>query len=353
MNLLEFLEGKKGENLATGALAYLLLHSAELRTVFFDLLSDISPDGPLGESSQFGFYLEDALSEGRIDLIVESDSAVIGIEAKFGAQFQDGQPRKYLDGVTERANKLQEARNRGVVQRFLVVLAPESREGEIETHVSEQDPKGRCVFLGWQRVFQSFESYRQHNGLGLIDTFLLNQAAAYVRKYIGDTRELARLLPHIGKRFKAHGSQAQKDLLELIWRLIPQELTKLYTYGGGSKHSGWYIYPHSKIAPLAWIGFFDCGSVKPFSSGVDHIAVGSMLFVASKNPLFVKQIPKPDRFEPCPADWQEYTLWRVPFVSGDNAWTALDTWQGKLEPIIKTLQSIATEDTLGRSSSAV
>jgi len=135
--------------------------------------------------------------------------------------------------------------------------------------------------------------------------------------------------------------------------LIPQELTKLYTYGGGTKHSGWYIYPHGKTAPLAWIGFFDCGSVKPVSSGVDHTAVGSMLFVASKNPAFVQKIPAPDKFEPCSPDWQGYTFWRAPFVSTDTTWTELDTWRKTLAPIIKTLESIAPEVTVDQVSSAV
>ena len=359
MNFLEFLEGKKGENLATGALAYLLLQSADLRVVFFELLSDASPQGPLGPSAQFGFYLEEALDEsdphrtdpdgmsseraarinhGRIDLIIESDAAVIGIEAKFGAQFQEGQPKKYLEGVKRRAGALKQARGREQVQEFLVVLAPESRKSEIEKHLKENGEKENCVFLGWGGVLEKFETYRKEKGLGIVDSFLLNQVSQYVRKYTGGSRELARLLPHIGRPFTSHGSPAQKEILELIWRQIPQDLTEEYTYGAGAKHVGWYMNRSAMKTSLAWVGFLDSSAVRHVTAKEAAGVAGSTLYFASKHQSFIDRIPEELKYEPLSWNWNGWYFWRIPFDEQKPEWKDLGKWQEQIDKVTEALR---------------
>ena len=371
MNLLEFLEGKKGENLATGALAYLLLQSADLRAVFFDLLSDASPQGPLGPSAQFGFYLEQALSnvdplrtdpdgmsservaridQGRIDLVIESDAAVIGLEAKFGAQFQQGQPKKYLEGVKRRAGALKQVRGREQVQEFLVVLAPESRKSEIERHIKEQGEQENCVFLGWGGVLEKFETYRKEKGLGIVDSFLLNQVSQYVRKYTGGSRELARLLPHIGRPFTSHGSPAQKELLELIWRQIPQDLTEEYTYGAGAKHVGWYMYPSTMNTSLAWVGFVESRAVRRVTAKEEAGVARSTLYFASKHQAFIDSIPEELKYEPLLSTWTGWYFWRIPFDDQKPEWKALGKWQEHIDKVAKALRPIIDANTEANSS---
>ncbi len=99
LNIFAEFEGLSGENLSSAILHYLLLNSEEVREVLIDYLSNNSPQGLIRAYEHFSVRKEyptydKALGNGRLDLLIQVDNFAIGIENKFHASFQDGQPEK-------------------------------------------------------------------------------------------------------------------------------------------------------------------------------------------------------------------------------------------------------------------
>lgn len=93
INLFKELEGKKGEVMAVAALRYLLMRNRPLREHFFRAMGESVSYSLFDDVEYFGCMLEVACNSKdesndkkggppRIDMIVESNSAIIGIEAK-------------------------------------------------------------------------------------------------------------------------------------------------------------------------------------------------------------------------------------------------------------------------------
>ena len=94
MNFFSQIEGLVGENFSSAILRYLLERSPEIRDAFLAMISDVSPFGTIESRERFGSRREVTLKDsdnvgGRIDLFIETDNAVIGIENKFLAAFGD------------------------------------------------------------------------------------------------------------------------------------------------------------------------------------------------------------------------------------------------------------------------
>lgn len=157
MALLVEISGLKGENLCSALLAHLTLRSPEVRAELIRLISDRAPHGPIYVQNQFAVFCEESanaggidedtpeLKRGRIDLVIETDDAVIGIENRFNAPFQEGQPAGYLRLLRQRASDLATIRNTDF-SHVLVVLAPERRASGIDAKIRE-DHLDDCTFL--------------------------------------------------------------------------------------------------------------------------------------------------------------------------------------------------------------
>ena len=173
MNLFSDIENLRGENLASAILRHLIINSPDIREEILKLIDTRSPVGPLVSDSHFSCYLEEATvagttkddsrSRGRIDVVIELDNAIVGIEAKFHAGFQQGQPFKYFPSLEQKAMTLKTLRGAPEYDYFLCVLLPESRTNEvsrlIET-VSEEWTKyaPRCKILTWTEVRAALKS---------------------------------------------------------------------------------------------------------------------------------------------------------------------------------------------------
>lgn len=112
MDIFSEIEGLSGENLGSALLSYLIFNSHEIRDAFISLLSDRSPIGPISYTSHFACRTEypttnKELGDGRLDLLIQLDDVVIGIENKFFANFQNDQPRKYRESILNVASSLQ------------------------------------------------------------------------------------------------------------------------------------------------------------------------------------------------------------------------------------------------------
>ncbi|WP_405237545.1 PD-(D/E)XK nuclease family protein [Lentisalinibacter orientalis] len=229
-NLFTEVEGQRKENLASSALRYLLAESGELRSAFLGLLSSMF--GPIGSSTHFASECEfstsspnnAANSDGRLDLLVETDEALIGIEAKIWAQFQDGQPEKYIPSLIAHAALLKKVRRSSSYPVFLIVLGPESRRAEIEQTLQHKGSDGAfgqlalpCQFLSWSSLLATLEKAAAPQSY---IAFLTRELRLYVAKMEGALANFPALAPHLA-RWEPHGSRWHRDVLGGLWHLIP------------------------------------------------------------------------------------------------------------------------------------
>ena len=97
---------------------------------------------------------EAANQRGRIDLLIETDDFVIGVENKFYAKFEDEQPNKYLKSLKENSQGLTQLRAKYLrhisgSNYMVVVLAPKRRRDEIKP-VIKRNP--HLTSLTWEEV---------------------------------------------------------------------------------------------------------------------------------------------------------------------------------------------------------
>jgi len=109
MEFLRAIEGKSGEELTTACLAFLLEHSPAMRHSVLGEMARAKAIKNTSTDCHFGvrceISTEDAVAAGGfLDLLVETDDSVIGIENKLEAHFQVGQPFKYMDTLERLAN---------------------------------------------------------------------------------------------------------------------------------------------------------------------------------------------------------------------------------------------------------
>jgi len=322
MNLFSEIEGLHGENLASAVLRLLILRSVELRDAFVRLLSRRSPVGPLSCRDTFGCkceaHTEDAEEgSGRVDLLLEVDETVIGVENKFHAEFQPGQPHKYLDHLRQQAEGLSSLRRREP-RYFLVVLAPEAREEESKENLVDDS---QCTFLSWEDTQEALLECRERldrETLVILDVF-----CAYLRDRLAFLPELEEWLPHLRREFPPRGSSFQRYMLGSIWQFFPDQGPKL---GSGKTWAGYYFWDSLK-EPRGWFGFVPSSVIDPPRHG------GAELIIATS----VKVDLDPKWFKPVsitgPAALgagDEERSWIVDF---GPEWNSPSIWRERLEPL--------------------
>src|SRR6266436_552936 len=121
-----------GETQVCGLVNYLLLRSPELRDALIAVINERTPRISLTNSVHFSCTREwsnrrandsGAKGRGRVDILLEVDNDVIGIEAKLNAFLSDDQPCKYVEGVRMHATALAEIR-KPPVHPVIVLLLP-------------------------------------------------------------------------------------------------------------------------------------------------------------------------------------------------------------------------------------
>jgi hypothetical protein len=95
-------------------------------------------------------------------MLIETERWVIGIESKFFAEFQQGQPQKYVQMIKERADPGESNPRR---KPWLIVLAPRARIGMIREKLIGHEHKTlrsiRCSLVAWEALFDNYTSLSQ------------------------------------------------------------------------------------------------------------------------------------------------------------------------------------------------
>jgi len=265
MALINDIEGLKGENLASALLAHLLIRSEPVRRAFVDKISALSKTGPIIVKQQFSVFTEFSTEkQKRVDLLIQTDDAVIGVENKFDASFQEGQPKSYVKLVEDKAAGLGEVW-KAVFQPMLVVLAPKRRERETIKEIEDQKIGRTCVFLAWEELMISLNRENLH-GLAAVDRFLVNELDEHVKAQTGAIN-LEQLVQHLNNPWQDRGSAVVKQFFgQVIWPLVDTSFTDSATYAGARSYHGYILSSGQDERP--WIGFMDA-SVVPDSDSND------------------------------------------------------------------------------------
>ena len=329
MNLFSLIERKSGEELSSAILQYLLLRSPMARELLIDLICTSTRVGSITIDSYFSCTAETPTKsedeKGRIDLLLEADNAIVGIENKFNAFFQKGQPKKYSETVEERAREYTKIRGTGY-KWCLIVLAPRVRKNEIERYIDEQGIGEKCFFLAWEDLLERLSSNDQiFDPLGALLVFELRN---YVREQIGFSDSIRRSLFDLDSKWEPWGSESHRRIRDALWSLFPDNFRDNYARGSGGSYCGWYF----QLGDVwHWYGFINAHKVD-IKIRSDR---KSLFMLATTMELPERDLSDDLKFVVEPG-WSNngYKCWILNFKA---SWSDKSRWEDAIQPFLNAV----------------
>lgn len=301
MNLFFELEGLSGEEMGSAGLRLLLLRSLPIRLAVLKFLSAASPIGPLRTDSHFSSYREfptvdEDERKGRLDLVIEVDGAVVGIESKFQAAFTEEQPKKYQSTLTRIAKGLTEARGASV-QHCTFVLGPEARRKEIVEHIASI---ATARFVAWEDLLAQIDGV--HSEADDLSRYIAAELSLFVRRSLSLLPDFEDSLPHMLNSFQESGTPQQRLFLKVLSGILPIE----GALSSGKEYCGFYLTKFDHGFPDRWLGFI------PTSRFGGQVGKSGAVFVlALKHPI-PGLSPDPAIFVPVEPHTRMSFLWTKP-----------------------------------------
>lgn len=336
-NLFEQIEGLKQEEMATKILRYLIIGSSQIRDAFIQFLSDRSRKGPLVSESYFSCMTEfptadDSGINGRIDMLITMDGSVVGLENKFYAPFQDGQPEKYLPQLEEIA-KGQEALFGGAVQHQIFALVPKGRRNDAEISTLKNKPD--VVVVCWEDLIERLS----HIVESLVDpdmTMVLKHFLGYLDSILGFMPDFSRIYKHLRSDWQDKGTPLQRNLLHAIWKFLPLGGIALSM---SKDYVGYYFYKDRSDID-GWIGFVKADRLEKSRAveSNDQRKV-ELVVTVSKGAEPMGYMQDPDKYGLIPVNliskqWfpsgRQHAVWIINF---DEKWGKAEYWSGSLRPL--------------------
>jgi len=348
MNIFSEIEGLKGENFTTAVLRYLLLQSQNLREVFIGLISEKSNLGPILLSSHFACLREyptreiENDSKGRVDLLIETDDFVIGIENKIFADFQTKQPYKYMETLENYAKKLSNLRSEslgalGQLKHLIVVIAPKSRNEDVNKMIEggDESQKNRLLYVTWEDVMVKFEE--QLEGLDRKSELILSVFIDFLRDRLAFVTNFPAIYPHLRNCFENKGSALQREFISKLWQFFPSPGPRM---APTSTYVGYNFWPNnSQNLWNGWYGFVSEGEILE-----KYRKYATELIVST---AFDLHLDKKNEFRKIKlkGSWylgekKEPIAWAVEF---DETWDRPEEWLKALAPIKEAADKIESE----------
>lgn len=331
MNVFSEIEGLDGEDLITAILRILLLRSQEVRERFVGLLAQASHlDGPIEVQSHFSCLLQQTTQDnptaddkgasrwGRLDLLIETDDTVVGVENKLFAAFQPDQPQKYLETVKAWAKGLGNLRHRQL-RHQVAVIAPRSRSQDVKSRIGASHD---FFFLDWETVLETLKKIDR----GMDDTtrVILESFTQFLGDKIEFVPKFGGWVPYL-RRWSEYGTPLQHRVI--------RELQEFFPEGGRRLSNG-----------ESWLGYYCCNMAGWFGyvSSKDQIDDGAQheaeLIVVTSFPVAFSQ-----------SDFRILTLRNKTFlgkqrsqhawaIKYDQDWSDPQRWRMALEPLGVGLQ---------------
>lgn len=333
MDLLSELEGLSGENLCSATLRLLLIRSQELRERFITIISRENHTGPIMPGSHFSCTLEEPTEDsgrwGRLDLFLEMSDAVVGIENKLFAGFQEGQPNKYLNTVLQRAEALKVIRGKHY-QGLVAVLAPQSRHHEIETVVQKKE---NLLVITWEEVLDCFLQIAEN--LDPKTKILVHSLDSYIRQQISLFPEWSRWIPHLNRKFDHGGTPLQKIVVGKVWQFFPDAGGRL---SSGATWCGYYFTDRS-MDTKGWYGFVPKEEILDGAKNEVEFIIAVSFDVAFPEIVFRKIHLKAGAGF---LGSKGICSWAIEL---DESWSQPDNWRHHLQSLYDAYRGIQTKPT--------
>ena len=208
-------------------------------------ISDISPVGPIIVNKHFSVFTEvsartgqqendeassddaeeaeysELSTQGRIDILIQTDDAVVGVENKFGADFQKGQPGKYFDLVRTKAKQLGEGVARNIPTNLSRPCTRAPEEGNCRRDQETENYQINCLPSMGETSGAPGQRAPAKSGLGWTD-FLVEELEQFVIRNIGSF-DIERLVIHLDNPWQPGASAVVREFFtKVIWNLIDQ-----------------------------------------------------------------------------------------------------------------------------------
>lgn len=333
MNVFSAVEGLRPEELTSAMLRVLVESSDVVRSIFLDLVSEPGFE-PISAGRQFACETERHAEEadeggeivrGRIDLLLECENAVIGVENKLFAGFQDDQPWKYLKHIRDRARQL--AKERGCeVRPILVILYPRVQEGKIKEHLQTRHKEGKEPrLIHWEDLTQR---------LSVVDAFdtrtavLAAEFCDYLKSKIGFLNNWDEILRKLDRWHSGHSEHHRTVVQTLAYHLTDlfPNFGKFAT-GGGSIGYSFNFVSTDDSATRGWLGFIKGSEI------VECDPEKAALVVILPSALGFRGAPDLTQVLLRNGDWYGVPLdaWTIDY---DESWGHVSRWQDTLQTIL-------------------
>jgi len=262
-----------------------------------------------------------------LDLLLETSDAVVGIENKLYAAFQEGQPHKYLDTVTQLAEGLTNLRKREY-RPVIAVLAPKSRISEISKVIGNDE---RFLTLCWEDILRSFMDATPN--LDPITNVLMQALNSYIRQQIDLFPEFTKWIPHLRRRFDRGGTPLQRKVVARIWQFFPDPGRRL------SSSETWcgYYFTDPSLGTRGWYGFVPEGEISEGARNPAELIIATSFDVPFQESVFRRiRLKAGPKFLNLAKDSEIYA-WAVDF---DSSWANPDVWRKYLDPLSGTYEKL-------------
>ena len=337
MNLFGEIEGRDGEELTSAILRFLILRSQDVRETFRRLVSKHSKQGPILMREEFScrsevYTLDEKGSvehpqgsgSGRIDLLIQTDNAVIGVENKLDAPFQEGQPEKYLSTLKRLANP------NGSSQRarkyVLVILGPESRYKEITGMISGLNESSHYVVLTWKELRDELHAACFERA-DKISQAVIDQLCAYIDDRLAFWPEELHL-NHLKGSFDSQGVHG--DFIRKLTGIFPQKQgTRL---GTGLHSTGYHLdvgerVDSNKEEEIAWLGFVAKDAVSQGANNPTELIFVTTIAPPIEPSSSIRRITLKN-------EWWKHRPFHAWAIDYDENWKSPDVWRNRLQSFL-------------------
>lgn len=337
MNLFSEIEGRRGEELTSAVLRFLILRSQEGRETFRTLVSRSSKQGPIVMHEEFSCRSEVSMkdsqndsdseqvsSSGRIDLLIQTDNAIIGVENKLDANFQTGQPEKYLVGLEQLA-RLQ--RTNSEQRKYIaVILAPRDRNAEIKEMISDHKDTSHYVQLDWEDLLDQLRNACSKNS-DRISQILIDQLYDYI---ISNRRFWPSELyaDHLRGVFDPHGVHG--EFIRKLTRII----SAASRLGTGKTSIGYLLdipaRPDTSLPDRTWLGFVTSDILENSTHKSELILITTISETSIPPPQSLRQVRMKEPW------WKDRPMhmWAIDY-DDNEAWKRSATWRDLFEFLFK------------------
>lgn len=334
---------REQEVFACRVVNYLLQRSPELREGLIEAINDEVRDLWLLNKSHFsctpeqpvdGTAPEDA--RGRIDVFIEIDNAVVGIEAKLNAPIGRDQPGKYLHTLKAVAEKLAQLRGTEIATVF-VLLIPKGRQNEGKTALGLQlqaDRVRTCV-LTWECLFEAWRAAKVTDDVAL---FVLDELEHLVLTQTGRRRDFQRLLPLVRQPLDQSTHDAHHEFVGWLYPAFRSNRPDLGTRlqvarkRGDRTYLGYYFALGQIDEVWGWYGFVDPKFAGNLPGSQPALVMGTDFDVPDLDHEVFERISFSHPGFNKDAKW----WWRIRF---ERSWDNLSRWQAALRPVRQAVEA--------------